>query len=70
MTDKITLEQLKVYHRQVGDLWKAIKDGNREALFALEGIQTKLAYMCKAIRNAYGWQETELTLPWEQYLAK
>ena len=51
-------------------LFTAAMEPGNEALFALEGIQTKLQYMCKAIRNAYGWQETELTLPWEQYLAK
>lgn len=45
MTDKITLEQLKVYHGQVGDLWKAVKDGNREALFALELAWTIYAGM-------------------------
>lgn len=47
----------------------ALESGN-EALFSLSGMQSKLQYLCKAVRQAYGWEETELTLPWEQYLKK
>ena len=58
MTDKITLKQLKVYHGQVGDIWKAIKDGNREALFALELAWTIYAGM----RGHYHDDYTEVGL--------
>lgn len=47
----------------------ALESGN-EALFSLSGMQSKLQYLCKAVRQAYGWEETELALPWEQYLKK
>ena len=45
----------------------AMTPGN-DALFAISGIQKKLKYMCDAIRKAYGWKKTDITLPWEQYL--
>lgn len=45
----------------------AMTPGN-DALFAISGIQNKLRYMCDAIREAYGWEKTDITLPWEQYL--
>lgn len=40
-----------------------------EQMFAAETMQKKLQQLCLGIREAYGWEETELVLPWEQYLA-
>lgn len=45
----------------------AMEPGN-QALFAIPGLQNKLRNLCTAIRQAYGWEGTELTLPWEQHL--
>lgn len=49
-------------------IFAAAMEPNNEALFAIPGLQSKLQAMCSAIRRAYGWEETELTLPWEQHL--
>lgn len=51
-------------------LFVAAMEADNEALFTLPRMQAKLQYMCKAIRNAYNWEDTELSLPWEQYLEK
>ena len=45
----------------------ALESGN-EALMALPRMQSKLQHLCTAIRDAFRWKETEITLPWEQYL--
>ena len=41
---------------------------NQAALFQEPVLQQKLAAMCRAIRDAYGLKNTEMPLPWEQYL--
>lgn len=46
----------------------ALESGN-EAMMALPRMQSKLQYLCTAIRDAFQWKETELALPWEQYLS-
>lgn len=52
------------------ELFVAAMEPGNEALLAIPGLQSKLRYMCDAIRQAYGWEETELSLPWEQYLTE
>ncbi len=49
-------------------IFAAAMEPSNAGLFALPGMQSKLQYMCDAIREAYGWKKTELTLPWEQHL--
>lgn len=49
-------------------LFTAAMEPNGEVLLAIPGLQSKLRYLCDAIREAYGWEETDLTLPWEQHL--
>ena len=51
-------------------LFTAAMEPGNEALFAISGIQKKLQYMATAIRKAYGWEKTDISLPWEQYLQK
>ena len=45
----------------------AMESGN-EQLFASPFLQAKLQRLCQGIREAFEWQETEMELPWEQYL--
>lgn len=39
-----------------------------EGMFDTPILQEKLILMCKAIREAYGWEKRTETYPWEQYL--
>ena len=41
---------------------------NQAALFQEPILQQKLAAMCHALRDAYDLKNTDVTLPWEQYL--
>jgi len=50
------------------ELFEAAMMPGNEALLSIPGLQNKLRYLCSAIRQAYDWEETQLTLPWEQYL--
>ena len=47
----------------------AVLPGN-EHLFAGEALQNKLAFLCGAVREAYGLDDSTEVLPWEQYLAE
>lgn len=39
-----------------------------EGRFETPTLQKKLAHLCAAIRDAYGWEDREEIFPWEQYL--
>ncbi|MBQ4600815.1 MAG: hypothetical protein IJB17_04220 [Oscillospiraceae bacterium] len=39
----------------------------QETLFAPDAMQAKLALLCEAIRDAFGWKEDLRVFPWEQY---
>jgi len=43
---------------------------DQEAVFASPTMQAKLRQLCKAIREAFDWEKTEESFPWEQYLAQ
>ena len=45
----------------------AVLPGN-EHLFAGEALQNKLSFLCGAVREAYGLDDSTEVLPWEQYL--
>lgn len=45
----------------------AVLPGN-EHLFAGEALQSKLSFLCGAVREAYGLDDSTEVLPWEQYL--
>lgn len=51
-------------------LFAAAMKADNQALLAAPVLQNKLQQLCTGIREAYGWEKTELTLPWEQYLMK
>lgn len=44
--------------------------GQHEEYFESDTMQAKLAMICKAIRDAFGWKEDPRQFPWEQYLAE
>lgn len=47
--------------------WQAMMPDNKE-LFSGETMQKKLSMLCKAIRDAWGWEKKSDVYPWEQYL--
>ena len=47
----------------------AMLDENAE-MFEASAMQKKLRTICVAIREAYGWEDSEEIYPWEQYLKK
>ena len=47
----------------------AMQEGNAE-LFQSETMQKKLLLLCRAIRDAWRWEQKTETYPWEQYLTQ